>query len=322
MSERIRALRPLPAWIALLVSAAIHFQLMFFGLGLRGGALNAGGERGLMGAGDDQLEITVVGAEAPIVSEPSTHVAPPSTEAEQNAEPENRIERRRSSEPRTLTSPERARERAPHENQQATAMGGEAQSSVDASPDRAPSVTAGSDRERTGRASGDEVASAILGSVGLGGGQSSSRSLLERALTCDDPIAGVWVAHRYSPARRDWGRMTMRIEREGDELRGTITSRVWSGLPSDRRPLPCAFGRFDVTVRMPARGRIDGERFSFGASSYEVTRVDCPSPGFMYYPDSFRGRVDSLRDEMDALNNDGHVEFDAPYRFRRTSCGD
>src|SRR5690606_32461469 len=98
-----------------------------------------------------------------------------------------------------------------------------------------------SDADRSGRAAGDQVAAVILGSVGLGG-PSSSRAILEGSLGCDDPIEGIWTAHRYSPARRDWARMSLRIEREGDELRGTITSRVWSGLPSDRRPLPCAPG--------------------------------------------------------------------------------
>lgn len=319
MSKRVQALRLMPAWVALLLSVAIHLHLMFFGLGIFGGSPHAGGEQGLIGAGGDSVEITVVGADAPPPSIPAQPLTPLPTEPD--SEPENR---RQSHSRRTLTSAERDH-RAAGDDEDQGIQGSEAPNApqlAEALPEQPLPLPTGSDRERTGRAAGDDAASVILGSVGLGGGQSASRSLLERALTCDDPIEGVWVAHRYSPARRDWGRMTLRIEREGDELRGTITSRVWSGLPSDRRPLPCALGRFDVTVRMPARGRIDGDRFSFGASSYEVTRVDCPSPGFMYYPDSFRGRVDPLRDEMNVLNNDGHVEFDAPYRFRRTSCGD
>lgn len=310
-------MRPLPSWVALSISLAIHAQLFLAAFLFGGGLPWSAGERGLAGAGGDTIEITVRGSERdePLVVAPDPQ--PEATpEPQRTPEPEVRAPARQ-----VLAS----RDRAPDAVRERVAAGERSAEPAETPTSETPAPTApsraGSDRERTGRAPGAEAAAVILGSLGLGSGREASRSLLESALRCSDPIAGVWTAHRYSPERRNWGRMTLRIRREGDELRGTITSRVWSGLPSDPTPLRCGPGRYDTTVRMPARGRLQGESFTFGSRDYEVTRVDCAYEDFMYYPDSFRGTVDPMRDEMDALNNDGHVEFDAPYNFRRTSCG-
>jgi hypothetical protein len=181
-------------------------------------------------------------------------------------------------------------------------------------------VRGDSDTTGSGRAPGEDVAAMILGSAGWLGSDSSARAFLERALECGDPIEGRWVAYRYSPEFRDWARFTLDIERVGDALRGTILSRTWSGGASDRRPPPCRPGRHDVTVRMNARGSFRAGRFSFGADSYEIVRVDCAPPFFAYNPDHFTGTVDPIRNEIDALNNDGGRDVNAPYRFRRVAC--
>ncbi|AKF06035.1 hypothetical protein [Sandaracinus amylolyticus] len=311
-----REIRPLPAWIALLVSLCVHVALMV-GFWLGGGSLFAGGEGGWLGAGGETLEITIAGwdgsraEDAEEEREPAPAEPPPETMLTAE-DPAPTAPREPARDRRTIT-PERRTEEVAREG----GSGGER-----ATPEEPPiAARDGAEQEQTGRAAGDDRAAAvILGSVGLGGPSSGARSLLEDALRCPDPVAGVWTSHRYSPARRNWGRMTLRIQREGDELRGTITSRIWSGLPSDRRPLPCAPGRYDVTVRMPARGRVNGDRFTFGSSSYEVARMDCPWEDSIYYPDSFSGRVDATREELDATNNDGFVEINAPYTFRRISC--
>lgn len=193
----------------------------------------------------------------------------------------------------------------------ATAPGPEALDSV---------AIPGADHASSGRARGPDAAAIILGSVGLGSGTGETNAMLD-ALTCADPIAGTWVAHHYYPAGHDWARMTLRIERDGDRLTGSITSRSWNGSSSERRPPPCRAGGQDVTVLMSASGSIHGERIDFAGADYHVTRVDCSPTGFFWYNnDHFSGRIDPLRDEIRAVNNDGGRDVDTPYRFRRVSC--
>lgn len=322
MRERAaRPVQPLPAWIALWTSTAFH-ALLLVSVVLVGGSgePDAGGEGGVAGAGGDTFEVTVVQGTlqpAPVVETDS--VRQPETEPETEPESENAP----TPAPPVLTARDRDRDRerapAPAQAPAATAP--------DAEP--APLATAvgrpeGGEQSHQGRAAGDpEAAAVILGSVGLGVGGPGPRALLERALECGDPIAGVWVAHRFSPEFHDWARMTLRIEREGEQLRGTIVSRTWTGLATDRRPPgTCSPESHDVTVRMQARGWIRGEDFSFGADTHEIQRMDCPSPFFSYNPDRFSGHLDTLREELDTVNNDGGRDVNAPYRFRRTACLD
>jgi hypothetical protein len=335
---------PLRAILAVVASLVIHSLAFLWVLLVGGGEGAEGGERGREGAGGQTIEITVLALDGELAPEaargsstssqpePAAELTPePPSEAAQEPEPVAQaapvLQAERAPEALAV-APARARARAERTESPAPAAPATGGSEPAAAPppvepgaDARPGPSRpGSDADRGGRAPGAEAIATILGSVGLGTGTAGSRALQE-ALGCEDPIAGVWTATQFRSSRRDWGRMTLRIERHGDELRGTIRSRIWSGLPSDRRPLPCGPGRFDITVTMPARGRLDGDRFTFGADSYELTRVDCRLEGLVYYPDRFRGRVDTMRDQLDALNNDGHVEFDQPYTFRRTSCG-
>lgn len=177
----------------------------------------------------------------------------------------------------------------------------------------------GTDHESSGRAQGADTAALILGSVGMGAGVGDNQLMMD-ALQCDDAIEGTWVAHHYYPAGRDWARMTLRINRDGERLSGTITSRTWYGSASDRRPPPCRPGGQDVTVQMTGRGWIRGERVDFAGENYRITRVACSPGAFFYNNDHFSGRLDTLRDEIRARNNDGGRDINTPYRFRRVSC--
>jgi hypothetical protein len=166
-----------------------------------------------------------------------------------------------------------------------------------------------------------QAAALILGSAGRLSGESIRASaLLGENLACEDPIAGTWVAYRYSPEFRDWARFTLRVVREGTSLDGTIVARMWRGLPSERRPPPCSADGWDYTVTMRATGNLIGDRMAFGATTHEVTRVDCASSFFSYNPDHFSGSVDPLADRMHTVNNDGGRDVNAPYEFHRTSC--
>jgi hypothetical protein len=328
-------LRPSPLSLALAGSLALH-GLAFISLAVLGGGARAGGERGVLGAGGDTIEIAVARV-APATAEAGT-VAPRapapdsgerSVDAPREPEPSAAVlavmpspRAEAPTEPRVQARPERRagprRERA---SGAAPAEATAAEAGEAAGADAAANAPSAGDDDATNRglAAGADAAALILGGVGLGD-DTRARGLLERAIRCDDPIAGTWVSYRYSPEFHDWARFTLRIEREGETLRGTITARMWSGRASDRRPPPCVAGGFDVTVRMLARGMIRDQRFSFRADTYEILRIDCPSPFFAYNPDHFSGTVDPARDELDTVNNDGGRDVNAPYRFRRTGC--
>lgn len=133
---------------------------------------------------------------------------------------------------------------------------------------------------------------------------------------CPDRIEGTWKARRYHPDGR-WGVFTLRIAREGRRLTGRITLHAWNGGPQDRRPPRCAPGRWEHTVRMPAEGRLDGDAVRFDALRF-TRRSHCTDPGFGYNLDHFTGTVEG--DRLDAVNNDGGLEVDTPYDFRRIAC--
>lgn len=141
---------------------------------------------------------------------------------------------------------------------------------------------------------------------------------------CPDPIAGTWRARRYDTTRGRWGVFTLYIERPGSgagrpsaALRGRIRLHAWTGPRSGRTPPRCGPGVYEHSVRMPATGAFDGERFHFEASSFERV-THCMDARFDYNLDRFTGRVEG--DVLAVVNNDGGHEVDAPYRFRRLSC--
>lgn len=311
-SARAKEVRPLPAWLAGWVSVALHAIVVGL-LGLPGGAPDRRGERGREGAGGDTIEVSVIEGRMRPSPGPREPPIEPRQDTAIRGVPSERA-------PRVRTAPQADRDRVRAGD--APSPAGESTPPPAAEPPARLGHEDGTDRTRSGRSVGDEGAAAlILGSIGLGGPGAGERALLERALACADPIEGVWVAHRFSPEHHDWARMTLRIDREGERLTGTIVSRAWSGLATDRRPpITCAPDAHDVTVRMVARGWIRGEDLSFGADTHEIQRTDCPSRFFSYNPDHFTGRIDTLREQIDALNNDGGRDVNAPYRFRRVAC--
>jgi hypothetical protein len=180
----------------------------------------------------------------------------------------------------------------------------------------------GDDDSTGGAPAGEDTRDLILGSAGIGGDSVTARhALLPNGGVCEDPVEGTWRAQKFRPGGHTWVRFTLRIRREGDALNGTITSRIWTGRPSDPTPGRCSPFGFDHTWRMTARGRLDGDRMTFGATRHRLVRQDCPSSAdTQYAPDSFSGTVHPLREVWDALNNDGAFDIDEPYTFRRVSC--
>jgi hypothetical protein len=162
----------------------------------------------------------------------------------------------------------------------------------------------------------------LAGSVGgtLGGSSLGDVALLTEASRCPDPIAGTWTAHRYSPEFRDWAWFTLSITRDGDRLSGTIRTRMWRGLASDRRPPACTPGGWDYTVEQSAIGSVSGTHFDFGSREHHIAHVECASPTFGYNPDHFTGHYDEGTERLLTVNNDGGRDVNAAYQFRRTSC--
>ncbi len=148
---------------------------------------------------------------------------------------------------------------------------------------------------------------------------SASRTLLPNGGACSDPIAGTWRAQKYRASDHTWIRFTLRVRHEGGALRGTIESRIWSGLPSDARPT-CLDDGFDNTWRMQARGQLDGTSVSFRSATAHLIRQDCPFSRAFYAPDNFSGTIDPMREVFESRNNDGAYDVDEPYTFRRVGC--
>lgn len=179
---------------------------------------------------------------------------------------------------------------------------------------------AGGEHTTAGTPAGDP-SSIILGSAGMGGDQVTARRLLlPNGGACDDPAVGRWRAQKFRASDRTWVRFTLRVRRQGDALRGTIESRIWSGSASDPRPGECTALSSDHTWRMQARGAIDGNEMRFESRRARLVAEHCPRGGTRYAPDRFQGTVEPLRGVFQAVNNDGAFDIDEPYTFRRTSC--
>lgn len=136
---------------------------------------------------------------------------------------------------------------------------------------------------------------------------------------CADPILGTWRARRYDRLHSRHATFTFRItHREGNRIEGTIINRAWSGGPLQTSPPRCTPGMFDHTVTMPATGRFNGREFRLDAQSHRRT-VHCIDTGmWLYNLDHFTGTM--REGVLHTVNNDGGVEVNSPYRFRRISC--
>ena len=309
---------PLALWLA--TSLLVHIGIALLLVLGRGAWREHVGDRGTAGAGGpaDAVEVTLLvdePARAPRTEEPAAirDVVP---DEPTPSEPAPTRTAQRPSD--RLLDPTAVVPPGVEEAASPTAEAG-GESGASSSPGTSSEASAATeDGSGEGQAS---AAALILGSAGRLSGESVRASaLLGENLACDDPIEGTWVAYRYSPEFRDWARFTLRIQREGTSLEGTIIARMWRGLPSERRPPPCSAEGWDYTVTMRATGNLLGDRVAFGASTHEVTRVDCASSFFSYNPDHFSGSVDPLADRMHTVNNDGGRDVNAPYEFHRTSC--
>lgn len=145
---------------------------------------------------------------------------------------------------------------------------------------------------------------------------------------CTDPVAGIWMSHKFSPEYADWYIFTLKIERKPGsttELVGEIESHSWSGSATDEEPPPCRIGLDHWTVLMTAKGHAkpDGN-ILFGGTSWRPVQAYCgQSPGRgQYNLDNFSGIIDPKIQEFQSVNNDGGRMVNDPMVFRRVRCLD
>jgi hypothetical protein len=273
---------------------------LFFLVGRSASAL--GGEGGVRGAGDTGDDISVLGVEGnevapPMpVDPPAPPIAPPKTPPPAVA-------------PLAPPAPLDPEGDPPRQPVNVSPMAPRAAGGAASNGGRVP----GPVRLGSGRADGP-----------TGDTIEGQRALLPGAVSCKDPVEGVWESLKYNPSAATWVRFTLLVHRAaGGVLSGSILSHTWYGNALDYTPPPCSPQGFEMSVSMVARGHVDRvTHLRFGASSYAVVATQCPTANANYAPDNFSGAIDTARQEFQSINNDGAVDIDVPYVFRRTGCLD
>jgi len=143
---------------------------------------------------------------------------------------------------------------------------------------------------------------------------------------CEDPVEGVWRAHKWNDDFSDWVVFTLEVHRkEGSEslLEGTIENRSWPGTPQQEEAPPCGFGVFHWIVKMTAVGTITPEGdIRFGGTRWWTEQVLCNHGPAGYNLDNLSGRIDPALQEFQSVNNDGGRAINEPMVFRRIRCFD
>jgi hypothetical protein len=270
---------------------------------------NGGGEDGQEGAGDTSIDVSLA---SPASTAPTTQPAPTETAPTPPPTPH----------PPTPVVPEKA---GPDDVSDLPPLPKE----IPPPPSKPESANGKNETTNGGKLPGPTrigMPGGNGGGAGSGNGFGADsiegqRSLLPKAAVCKDPVAGFWEALKYSPFHGNWVHFKLTVRREGGSVHGTIISRIWSGGPRDSTPPGCFLGGYDVTASMNAMGATNGINISFGSSHATILLTQCPFNGD-YYPDNFSGSIDEQRQEFQSRNNDGAVDFDVPYVFRRTGCLD
>ena len=150
------------------------------------------------------------------------------------------------------------------------------------------------------------------------------RARLPPPAACNDPVEGIWRSHKFEPQYGEWYIFTLKIKRRapGDsKLTGEIQSHYWLGGEKDTQPPPCAPGRREHKIHMPAEGTFEEGRVAFGGTSHRLEASICGTPA-PYNADHFSGKIDPNTQEFQSVNNDGGRAVNSPNVFRRIGCLD
>ena len=158
------------------------------------------------------------------------------------------------------------------------------------------------------------------------------RARLPPPATCQDPIEGVWMSHKYEPPWDEWMIFTLEIRRAPGApanpppgtpvpLVGRIQAHAWfGGGPQASSPPPCGVIPTHWTVEMTAEGNVVDRRLNFWGTRWAIGQVFCGSRSFGYNLDHFSGAVDDTIHEFQSVNNDGGRAVNDPTVFRRVRC--
>lgn len=148
---------------------------------------------------------------------------------------------------------------------------------------------------------------------------------LPAPVSCDDPVAGTWIARRHFANANDWYFFTMHVQRKVGSttaLTGEILAHSWTGGPDLRNSAQaCGLGGEEWVVRMPATGSIRDGRITLNGTDWSVAENSCgwaPGEG-QYNIDNFSGAVTGTG-EATWSNDDGGRMRGEPFEFRRISC--
>jgi len=136
-------------------------------------------------------------------------------------------------------------------------------------------------------------------------------------------VEGEWRAHKYDPRFDDWGIFTILLRREtptSNVLVGRITTEYWTGGQQYQLPPPCFPGLRHYRVSQDARGTLAGMRVEIAGRTLRLEEQYCPRSYASYNLDHFAGVIDPVRQEFQALNNDGGRDINEPTVFRRVRC--
>jgi len=138
---------------------------------------------------------------------------------------------------------------------------------------------------------------------------------VERA-TCDDAVAGTWIADEYRRDHHDWIEHELHAARAVDGYIVEHTARVRSGDERGHAAMGCAPDAIEFDT--VGRATLDGDRLRVWGTSLLTTRARCDGTTQTYDLDSFSGTL--AGETFDSVNNDGNTAVNRPYHFRRIAC--
>ena len=160
------------------------------------------------------------------------------------------------------------------------------------------------------------------------------RARLPPPASCQDPVEGLWMSHKYESPWDEWMIFSLEIHRAPGApanppagtsvpLIGTIQAHAWFGVgPGATAPPACIAGLSHWTVDMTAQGRVTDGRVEFWGTRWWISNVFCGPRHFNYNLDHFTGVIDPAIQEFQSVNNDGGRAVNDPTVFRRVRCFD
>jgi hypothetical protein len=157
------------------------------------------------------------------------------------------------------------------------------------------------------------------------------RTRLPPPATCQDPIEGIWMSHKFEAPGDEWMIFSLEIHRAPGavnpngvtRLVGNIQAHAWLGAgPAASAPPVCTSGLQHWIVAMTAEGTLQNQRLNFWGTRWAIQQVFCGPSSFGYNLDHFSGVLDATIQEFQSVNNDGGRAVNDPTVFRRVRCFD